>query len=74
VAGAKLAEQMASHRPLMKVSFVSGYAENTALRRGAIDVTKSFLQKPYSLNTLAGKTLEILENEPSAIVSSASAG
>jgi len=72
--GAKLAEQMASDRPLMKVLFVSGYAESTALRQGAIDVTKRFLQKPFSLNTLAEKIRNILENEPPAIVSSASAG
>ncbi len=72
--GAKLAEQMASDRPLMKVLFVSGYAESTALRQGAIDVTKRFLQKPFSLNTLAEKIRNILEKEPPAIASSASAG
>jgi PAS domain S-box-containing protein len=32
--GAKLAERIAVERPSMKVLFVSGYAENTALRRG----------------------------------------
>ncbi|HEX4425107.1 MAG TPA: ATP-binding protein [Terriglobales bacterium] len=72
--GAKLAEQMASDRPSMKVLFVSGYAESTALRQGAIDVTKRFLQKPFSLNTLAGKIREILDTAPPAIASLASAG
>jgi PAS domain S-box-containing protein len=72
--GAKLAEQMALDRPFMKVLFVSGYAETTALRQGAIDVTKRFLQKPFSLKTLAGKIREILGAEPHAIAASASAG
>jgi two-component system, cell cycle sensor histidine kinase and response regulator CckA len=58
----------------MKVMFVSGYAENTALRQGAIDVTKRFLQKPFSLKTLAGKIREVLEAEPPEVASSASAG
>jgi two-component system cell cycle sensor histidine kinase/response regulator CckA len=72
--GAKLAEQLAVDRPFMKVLFVSGYAETTALRQGAIDVTKLFLQKPFSLKTLAGKIREILEAEPHAIAASAAAG
>ena len=58
----------------MKVLFVSGYAENTALRQGAIDVTTCFLQKPFSLKTLAGKIREILEAEPPVSSFSASAG
>jgi len=37
----------------MKVLFVSGYAETTVARHGAIDVTTRFLQKPFSLRTLA---------------------
>ena len=51
--GAKLAGHLATERPSMKVLFVSGYAENTVLRHGAIDVTTRFLQKPFSLKTLA---------------------
>jgi two-component system, cell cycle sensor histidine kinase and response regulator CckA len=48
--GAKLAEQMAADHPAMKVMFVSGYAENTALRQGTINVTKRFLQNLFSKN------------------------
>jgi len=59
--GPRLAERLADERPDMKVLFVSGYAENTVLRHGKIDVTTRFLQKPFSLNTLARKVREILE-------------
>ncbi len=72
--GAKLAEQMAIDRPFTKVLFVSGYAEKTALRQGSIDVTKRFLQKPFSLKTLAGKIREMLETTTPVIAASASAG
>jgi two-component system, cell cycle sensor histidine kinase and response regulator CckA len=69
--GAKLAGHLATERPSMKVLFVSGYAENTVLRHGAIDVTTRFLQKPFSLKTLARKIREVLETET---VMAASAG
>jgi two-component system cell cycle sensor histidine kinase/response regulator CckA len=61
--GARLAEQLAVERPAMKALFVSGYAENTVLRRGMIDVTTRFLQKPFSLKALARKIREVLETE-----------
>jgi CheY-like chemotaxis protein len=44
--GAKLAAELASDRPEMKVRFVSGYAETTFQRHGEIDVTTRFLPKP----------------------------
>jgi two-component system, cell cycle sensor histidine kinase and response regulator CckA len=59
--GPRLAERLADERPDMKVLFVSGYAENTVLRHGKIDVTTRFLQKPFSLKTLARKVREVLE-------------
>jgi PAS domain S-box-containing protein len=59
--GPKLAERLAKERPDMKVLFVSGYAENTVLQHGNIDVTTSFLQKPFSLKALARKVRDVLE-------------
>ena len=70
--GAKLAGQLAAERPTMKVLFVSGYAENTVLRHGAIDVTNSFLQKPFSLKALARKIREVLQTESAAAASTSS--
>jgi len=59
--GVQLAEQLAGHRPQMKVLFVSGYAEKTVLQHGAIDVAAHFLQKPFSLKLLARKIREVLQ-------------
>jgi PAS domain S-box-containing protein len=64
--GAQLAGQLAAERPTMKALFVSGYAENTVLRHGVIDVKTHFLQKPFSLKALARKIREILGTGASA--------
>jgi len=69
--GPQLAERLADERPDMKVLFVSGYAENTILQHGKIDVRTRFLQKPFSLKTLARKVREVLEaSEASALATS----
>jgi len=69
--GPTLAERLTDERPDMKVLFVSGYAENTVLKHGKIDVATRFLQKPFSLKTLARKVREVLEaNEASALAAS----
>jgi len=60
--GARLAGQLAIERPKMKVLFVSGYAENTVVQQGSIDVARNFLQKPFGLKTLARKIREVLES------------
>ena len=71
MSGAKLAGELASDRPEMKVLFVSGYAEATILRHGAIDVTTRFLQKPFSLKALARKIREVLDAEKPALAAAA---
>jgi two-component system cell cycle sensor histidine kinase/response regulator CckA len=61
--GAKLAEHLLAERPGIKVLFVSGYAENTVLQHGAIDLTARFLQKPFTLKSLGRKVWEVLQTE-----------
>ncbi|HYA23507.1 MAG TPA: ATP-binding protein [Terriglobales bacterium] len=60
MSGPNLADLLLAERPHMKVLFVSGYAENTVLRHGKIDVTARLLQKPFGLKTLARKIREVL--------------
>lgn len=67
--GAQVAERLAMERPFTKVLFVSGYAENTILRHGVVDVSTRFLQKPFSLKALARKIREVLESEIAAAAS-----
>ena len=63
MSGARLAAELATPRPEMKVLFVSGYAEKTVLRHGQIDVAAHFLQKPFSLKALSRKIRELLKDE-----------
>ena len=70
MSGPALAANLAAERPGMKVLFVSGYAENTVLRHGSIDVTARFLAKPFDLTSLARKVRQVLE-EPLARATSA---
>lgn len=68
--GPQLAEQLLAERPRIKVLFVSGYAESTVLRHGAIDVRNCFLPKPFTLKVLARKIRQILEKQLAAAASS----
>jgi two-component system cell cycle sensor histidine kinase/response regulator CckA len=70
--GAKLAEQLAAERPQMKVLFLSGYAESTILQHGAIDMAARFLQKPFTLTSLARKIREILQVDAARTMAAAS--
>jgi two-component system, cell cycle sensor histidine kinase and response regulator CckA len=72
--GPMLAEWLADERPNMKVLFVSGYAENTVLRHGKIDVTTHFLQKPFSGKMLARKVREVVEESEARGLETASRG
>jgi CheY-like chemotaxis protein len=71
MSGPRLAEQLSEDRPDMKVLFVSGYAERTVLQHGKVDVTKWFLQKPFSLKTLAKKVRDVLETSPVRVLAGA---
>ncbi len=72
--GPMLAEWLADERPNMKVLFVSGYAENTVLRHGKVDVSTGFLQKPFSGKMLARKVREVLEESETGTLDVASHG
>ena len=72
MSGPQVATQLLAERPDMKTLFVSGYAENTILQHGNIDVTARFLSKPFSLSALANKVREVLEASESLACAAAS--
>jgi hypothetical protein len=51
-----MAECMLTHRPGMKVLYVSGYGES-------IDSETAFLQKPFTTDELALKIREVLRDK-----------
>jgi signal transduction histidine kinase/CheY-like chemotaxis protein len=58
--GPVLAEQLQKARPATKVLFVSGYTENIVSHHG-LDTGISFLQKPFTNESLARKVRELLD-------------
>jgi len=72
MSGPLVARQLYGERPEMKILFVSGYAENTVLRHGEIDLSTCFLQKPFTLGALAHKTRKILDAGAPCVLAAAS--
>ncbi|UAK23867.1 PAS domain-containing hybrid sensor histidine kinase/response regulator [Sphingomonas nostoxanthinifaciens] len=58
--GRQLAEEARKHRPELPVLFVTGYAENAAIRAGFLGTNMAMITKPFSLDDLAGKIAEML--------------
>jgi two-component system, cell cycle sensor histidine kinase and response regulator CckA len=61
MSGQELANALRSRAPTLKVLFQSGYTDPTVVRHGMLQPDIEFLQKPFTLNSLAKKVREILD-------------
>jgi CheY-like chemotaxis protein len=61
MSGKTLAERMTALLPDLKILFTSGYTNDTMFYQGAVDAGIAFLQKPFTLATLARKVREVLD-------------
>ena len=59
--GRKLAEIARASRPDLKVLFVTGYAENAAVRGDFLDAGMDMLTKPFALDALGAKVRTMIE-------------
>ena len=59
--GNELKERIQGLKPNIKVLFMSGYTANAIMHRGILESDVHFLQKPFSVNSLAGKVREVLD-------------
>ena len=59
--GRQLAEVARQHRPKLPILFVTGYAENAAIRAGFLGTNMAMISKPFAIPTLAAKIMEIME-------------
>ncbi|HWY55059.1 MAG TPA: response regulator [Terriglobales bacterium] len=64
IGGRELAHRLTPLRPEMKVLFMSGYSEQSALDIDATSQSAPVLQKPFSLDALARNVRRVLD-EPS---------
>jgi len=62
--GRELAETFAQSYPRMRVLFTSGYTDDAIVRHGVIEALSNFIQKPFTLSSLAQKVRSVLD-EPS---------
>lgn len=61
--GKELKERIEKLNPQIKVLFMSGYTADIIMHRGVLESDVHFLQKPFSLNSLAGKVREVLDEQ-----------
>ena len=58
--GRQLAEIARRHRPDLPILFVTGYAENAAIRADFLGTGMAMITKPFSIDTLAAKIAEMI--------------
>ena len=61
IAGREVARQVQTHIPQIRVLYVSGYTDDTIVRHGVIQAADAFLQKPFTLDSLAQKVRLLLD-------------
>ena len=66
MSGGQLGETLAHRFPTIPVLYMSGYASDDVIRRGLLEPSRPFLQKPYKPNDLAQKIREVLGSAAAA--------
>jgi PAS domain S-box-containing protein len=61
MSGTELARQLSRSRPETKIVFMSGYAEQAAVRHGLVGPEQAFISKPFSPESLVRKLREVLD-------------
>ena len=69
--GRELAKRLCIMRPEMCVLYLSGYAEDAVASPGGLGPGTAFLQKPFTLQSLAKKVREVLRSKPQTRTASA---
>ena len=61
IGGPELARRMRERFPNVKVTFTSGYTDDSVVRHGLLDSSVAFIQKPYTPASLASRVRQILD-------------
>jgi len=63
MSGRELAKRLCAVRPQTKVLYLSGYTEDVLAHPGVLEPGTVFLQKPFTLQVLARKVREVLQDK-----------
>jgi PAS domain S-box-containing protein len=61
ISGPELARSLEPLLPKIKVLYMSGYTDNAIVHHGVLDEEVNYIQKPFTLSSLARKVREILD-------------
>jgi two-component system, cell cycle sensor histidine kinase and response regulator CckA len=61
VSGPRLADELRSLFPGMRVLYMSGYTDEAVIRHGIVEASVAFLQKPFTPTALLHKVREVLD-------------
>jgi PAS domain S-box-containing protein len=74
MSGRQLAQQLTSHVPDLRVLYLSGYTDDTAVRQEVEQEGGAYLQKPFTPAGLAWKVREVLDLPASGLPVAGTAG
>ncbi len=60
--GRVLAQRLKSFRPTIRVLYISGYVDDATIQEGISNPGTSFIQKPFTVDTLSHKVRELLDS------------
>lgn len=61
MSGKDLAEEIKKKMPHLKVLYMSGYTANAIAHHGVLDKGVNYIQKPFSIQQIAGKLRQVLD-------------
>ncbi|HEX9670977.1 MAG TPA: response regulator, partial [Thermoanaerobaculia bacterium] len=64
MSGREVAQRVRAKIPGIHVLYMSGYTDDAVVVHGVLEEDMAFLQKPFTLQTLARKVREVLERPP----------
>ncbi len=64
IGGRELAKKLLALRPGISVLYLSGYTEDAVVTQDALGPATAFLQKPFTLQSLAKKVRDVLRSKP----------
>ena len=62
ISGGDLGLRLAERYPALPVLYTSGFADDDVIRRGLLDASRPFLQKPFAPSELGRKVREVLDS------------